>query len=262
MGWPTPLQNLGQLRLADAALDSADKLAKKSSRTALQAAIESSLGTVYMFEGDPDDGEALLKNGLKLARQLHDKHLTASALNNLANYDTYERRFDQAMGEYDEPATLARSGGEKLLAARIQTNLVKCAMTNDDDDKAQDEAFALIDSGPGLPDSHEKALALLGAGKACIDLTTEEDTGDEDVRRKAFLRPPAGGEDREEDRRQPRAFIRPRLPGRTVPDGRKIRGRAGPLAPCRRAGAGLEGAGYSLSLAVADRAHRRFAASA
>ncbi|HEX4140867.1 MAG TPA: CHAT domain-containing protein [Candidatus Methylacidiphilales bacterium] len=186
LGLADALQNLGQLRLAEDALEKADKLAKASSATALQAKIESSLGTIYMFVGDPDDGEALLKNGVKLGHKLGDERIVAMALNNLADFHVYQRKFDQAMAEYDEAATTARAAGDKLLAAKARVNLVKCAMTAGDNDKAQAAAFAVIDAGPGLPDAHEKALALLGAGKACVDLAAQNGSGGEDLRRKAF----------------------------------------------------------------------------
>lgn len=186
LGLADALQNLGQLRLAEEALETADKLASASSKTALRARIQSSLGTIYMFVGDPDDGEAALKFGLKLARQVGDDRLTATALNNLANFETYERKFDDALKHYDEAATLAQSAGDKLLAAKVRVNLAKCAMTNGDDEKAQKAAEDVIDGGPSLPDSHEKALALLGAGKALLDIATGDNSGDDDLRKKAF----------------------------------------------------------------------------
>jgi CHAT domain-containing protein len=191
LGLADALQNLGQLRLGVDILEHADKVAKEAHKTALQAEIDSSVGTLYMASGDPDNGADALNNGLKLARQLGDNDLTARALNNLGVFDTYEHNYDRATGEFDEAATRARAAGDSLLAARIGANTVKCAMTDEDYDAAQDAAFALIHRGPGLRDSHEKALALLGAGKASVDIAALDDPADADpdddeLRREAY----------------------------------------------------------------------------
>lgn len=186
IGLADALQNLGQLRLATEALETADKVAKESGQTALQARIESSLGAIYMFVAAPEDAEDLLVNGLKLSRQVKDARLTAIALNNLANFHTYEKKFDEAASEYEEGADLARAKGEKLLAAKLLANKVKSSMTAEAWDEAKKTAFALISEGQGLPDSHEKTQALLGAGKACVGIAVVDGTDNVALRKNAY----------------------------------------------------------------------------
>jgi CHAT domain-containing protein/predicted negative regulator of RcsB-dependent stress response len=128
LGLADALQELGQYRLAEQALETADGVAKKGSDRRLQARVESSLGTLYMLSSDPDDAEGLLTKSLALARQEKDDHLTASALNNLGNLHAYEKNSDEALKDYEEGISLATSSGEKVLALKIAANLVTCAV--------------------------------------------------------------------------------------------------------------------------------------
>jgi CHAT domain-containing protein len=186
VGLADALQNLGQARLAIDALEIADKLARQGQDKLIQARIESSLGTLYMFDTNPVDAEGNLTKSLALAREIKDAHLTATALNNLANLRTYQKKFDEATGEYQEGADLASSSGNKVLAAKILANLVKCAMAAGSFDEAEKSAFEVIAEGPGLPDSHEKSMALLGAGKACVEMATQGEGDETALRKKAY----------------------------------------------------------------------------
>ena len=53
-------------------------------------------------------------------------------------------------------------------------------------DEAKKWADEIISDGPHAPDSHDKAMALLGAGKACVDIFTQNDSTDDDLRLKAY----------------------------------------------------------------------------
>ena len=186
LGMADVLQELGQYRLATQALESADGLAKKGIDKRLQARIESSLGTLYMLSNVPDDAEGLLNKALDLARQIDDAKLTASALNNLANLHAYQKNSDQALEEYEEGVSSAEKAGDKVLALKISANLVTCAIDAASWDVAKKWAYQIIDEAPHVSDSHDKAMALLSAGKACLDLFTQNDSSDDDLRMKAF----------------------------------------------------------------------------
>jgi len=187
LGLSEALQELGQNRLAEQALESADGLAKsKGTEKLLQARIESSLGTLYMFDTNPDDAEGLLTKSLALARQLKDAHLTATALNNVANLHVYQKKDEQALNEYGEGISLAKASGDKVLAAKISANLVTCAVDTGSWDEAKKWAYQLIEQEPHVPDTHDKATALLSAGKACVAIFTEGDAKDDELRLKAY----------------------------------------------------------------------------
>ena len=186
LGLADALQELGQYRLAVQTLETADGIAKKGDDKSLQVRVESSLGTLYMLSSDADDAEGLLTKSLALARQIKDGHLTATALNNLANFHAYQKNYDQAQPEYSEGVDLARNSGDKVLAAKISANLVSCAVAAASWDDAKKAAYAIIADGPSLPDSHVKAEALLSAGKSCVEIFTQNDAQDDDLRRKAY----------------------------------------------------------------------------
>jgi CHAT domain-containing protein len=186
LGLADSLQELGQDRLAEEALEHADGVAKAAGDKRLQARVESSLGTLYMFASDPDDAEGLLTKSLALARDVGDAHLIATALNNLANLHTYQKNNDQALQEYEEGITEAQDSGDKVLAAKIAANLVSCAVQAESWDDAKKWAYEIIDDGPHAPDSHDKAMALLSAGKACVDTFTQAESDNDDLRLKAY----------------------------------------------------------------------------
>jgi CHAT domain-containing protein len=186
LGLADALQELGQYRLAEQALETADGLAKKGPDKRLQARVESSLGTLYMLSSDPEDAEGLLTKSLALARQEKDAQLTATALNNLANLHAYQKSNEQALKEYEEGVSLAQSSGDKSLAVKISANLVTCAVEAASWDVAKIWAYQIIEQGPRLPDTHDKATALLSAGKACVDIFTQNDSKNDDLRLKAY----------------------------------------------------------------------------
>ena len=185
LGLADALQQLGQYRLATETLHTADLLARQGTDKRLQARIQSSVGTLFMFSSDPDDAEPCLTKGLSLAREVGDARLTASALNNLGNLHTYQKDYDKALAEYEEGISLAQGGGDKVLAAKISGNLVVSAVAAGSWDDVKKWAYQIIDDGPHIPDSHDKAAALLSAGKGCVDIFTQNDSDDDDLRLKA-----------------------------------------------------------------------------
>jgi len=186
LGLADALQQLGQYRLAEQALEHADGVAKAGTDKRLQARVESSLGTVYMLTSNPDDAEGLLTKSLALSRGIGDAHLIATALNNLANLHAYQKDNDKALPEYEEGISQAQKSGDKVLAGKIMANLVSCAVEAAAWDEAKKWAYQIIADGPHAPDSHDKAMALLGAGKASVDIFTQNDSSDDDLRLKAF----------------------------------------------------------------------------
>ena len=186
LGLADALQQLGQYRLAEEALEHADVAAKKGTDKLLQIRVESSLGALYMFASDPDDAEGLLTKSLALARSVGDAHIIATALNNLANLHTYQKKSDQALPEYEEGVSSAKAAGDKILALKISSNLVSCAVGAGNTDEAIKWAYQVIEEGPKVPDSHDKAMALLSSGKACVDIFSQSESTNDDLRLKAY----------------------------------------------------------------------------
>lgn len=186
LGLAAALNELGDNRSAEELLEKADKLAKQGTDKVVQARIESDLGEIYMLSTNPDDAEGLLTKSLALARQANDVRLTATALNNLGNWHAYQKNDDQALKEYEEGISLAQTSGDKALAAKIAANLITCAVNAGSWDEAKKWADQIIGDGPHLSDTHEKAMALLSAGKACVDIFTQNDSKNDELRLKAY----------------------------------------------------------------------------
>ena len=185
LGLANVLQQLGQIRLAEETLHAADVLARAGTDKRLQSRTQSGMGTLLMFGSDPDEAEPCLVNGLKLAREAGDARLTAGALNNLANLHAYQKKTDQALKEYEDGIGEAERAGDKVFAAKMSANLVTTAVDAASWDEAKKWAYRIIDSAPQVPDSHDKAAALLGAGKACVDIFTQGADDDKELRLKA-----------------------------------------------------------------------------
>jgi CHAT domain-containing protein len=186
IGLAESLEQLGQYRLAAQTLEHANGIAKKGDDKRLQIRVESSLGAIYMLSSNLEDSEGLLTKSLALARQVGDAHLIATALNNLANLHAYQKNSDQALKEYEEGVSLARDAGDKVLALKISANLVTCAVNAGSSDEAVKWAYRIIADGPHVPDTHEKATALLSAGKACVDVFNQSGSTNDDLRLKAY----------------------------------------------------------------------------
>jgi CHAT domain-containing protein len=186
LGLADALQQLGQYRLAEQTLEQADQVAKKGGDKRRQVRVESSLGAVYMLTSNPDDAEGLLTKSLALAREVGDAHLIATALNNLGNLHGYQKNYDQAAQEYEEGVSSATDAGDKVLALKISANLVASSVAAGSSDEAIKWALQIVEDGPGVPDSHDKAQALLSAGKALVDIFTQSDSTNDDLRLKAY----------------------------------------------------------------------------
>ncbi len=178
-------QALGDYRTAEDLLEKADKLAKQGADKAIRARIESGLGEIYMLSPNPDDAEGLLTKSADFAKETGDGALIAATLDNLANFDAYQKKDDQAIDEYTRGVEAARNAGNKGLALKIEGNLIAAAVDARGWDTAQHWAEQAVEDGPGAPDSHDKAMALLGAGRAFLARFLN-DSGDNDLRLKAF----------------------------------------------------------------------------
>jgi CHAT domain-containing protein len=178
IGFADSLHQLGENAHAEDLLEKADKLAKTVPEKALQCRIETLLGEIYMLSTNPDDSQGLLKKAVDLAKQTGDQNLIASATNNLANYDSYQKNYNTAFDEYQSGIEAARKAGNASLALKIEANYVASATQAESWGEVEDGANKILSEAPGLPDTHEKAMALIGAGRGFL--------ADDDLRMKAF----------------------------------------------------------------------------
>ena len=186
LGLAGALEELGQDRLAEGLLEQADKLAKQGSDKKLQARIESGLGTIYMMSVNPEDAEGLLTKSVDLAREIGDARLEAMTLNNAGNFRAYQKDEYAAYKYYEAAVARADDAGDPVFAAKVSANIVNTAVDAGNWDEARTWAEKIIDRGPKLVDSHDKAMALLAAGKGCVNIVTQGGSSDDDLRVTAF----------------------------------------------------------------------------
>ena len=153
---------LGQHRLALGAVNEAVELARETQDRPRLARALSSLGAIQSFAREADSAEATLREALAVARKTGDPLVRAGALNNLGNLLAAQEKYEPARAAYREAASLAGAGE---LGAKARTNLAQTAVAAGDFTQVPALNHAAIKSAQALPDSHDKAFALLRAGK-------------------------------------------------------------------------------------------------
>ena len=144
------------------ALDEAVKLARESDDRVRLAKALSSLGAVNTFSRDAADAEKTLREAVRVARGAEDREVRAAALNNLGNLLAAQEKFSGAESAYREAIGAADPGP---LETNARANLASLAVAQGDFAEVPALNRAAIESAKALPDSHEKAFALLRAGR-------------------------------------------------------------------------------------------------
>lgn len=158
---------LGQQSLAVKALDEAVTLARESNDRARLVSSLSSLGAINTFSRDAADAEKTLREALALARKEGDPAALGSVLNNLGNLLAAQERFGEGRAAYREAIDHMGGGAS---GAKARANLARIAVASGDFGHAPALNQAAIKAAQSLPDSHDKAFALLRAGQTWEEL--------------------------------------------------------------------------------------------
>jgi len=134
----------------------------------------------------PDWAEKLLTEALEMAGKEKNDVLAASVLNNLGNLYWLCRRYDQAELSYRKSIALARRSDDKAALGSALANLGRLQAHKGEAGAAAtlDESFLHWDV---LPDSREKARALLGLGQSYRRLAAGADRKTDEVKAAAAL---------------------------------------------------------------------------
>lgn len=111
-----------------------------------EAAMQYSLGSLYLAEMKPDQAESFLSAALHMFRSLDDTHGCALVQRNLAHVDWLHGNTDVMLARYEEALAMSRSVGDLIAVAHILTNLAKFRIGAGDHDQAKqmlDEALAI-----------------------------------------------------------------------------------------------------------------------
>ena len=94
---------------------------------------------------------------------------------------------DQALKEYEEGVDLAQKQRvTKCSRSRSRRISSPARSTAGSWDDAKKWAYEIIADAPTAPDSHDKAEALLSAGKGCVDAFTQNESDNDGLRLKAY----------------------------------------------------------------------------
>jgi CHAT domain-containing protein len=188
---------LGQSRLATETLMRAQDLASLKDQKHL-AQIKAGLGAIFILTPPPvkdhslhgqmseheDMAEAVLKESIKLSRAAKDRHTEAVARNNLGNLYSYRNRRGDAVREYQAANDLATS--DPALASKASANLARSAVDSGEYDNAKTWAGRVVEKASRLPDSHDKAYQLIGAGRTFNAIFLAAPDHDNNLRLRAF----------------------------------------------------------------------------
>ena len=150
---------LGQRRLALEALEEALALADTRER---QMRVKAALGALCTFSKMDSRAEALLRESLATALELHRDSAIAPILNDLGNLLAAQGRSAEAARSYREGAEVA---GEPALAAKAWANL---AAIEPEAPAAGEANRQALRASAKLPDSHEHAALLLTVGRTWL----------------------------------------------------------------------------------------------
>jgi tetratricopeptide (TPR) repeat protein len=103
-------------------LDRLLSAAEESEDEAGVAQALASLGNAYIALEQPERAREHLSRGVMVAIEAERPEIAALNLNNLANLEVTEGRYDAALGRYKESAELALNAGDRLQAAKALAN--------------------------------------------------------------------------------------------------------------------------------------------
>jgi CHAT domain-containing protein len=190
---------LGQTRLASATLLDAQALVSSKDQKYL-AEIKAALGAIYtlavptmkehMHHGqmgnEVDVTEATLKEAIDLAKTAKDRRVEAIARSNLGNFYSYRNKQDDAVRQYKAANDLATAAHADVLASQACLNLARSAAASGDYETAKTWTQRVVNNATKLPDSHDKAYQLLGAGQVFNEIFLSAPDHDNDFRLQAF----------------------------------------------------------------------------
>ena len=190
---------LGQTRLASTTLTDAQDRVLAGDRKHL-AEIKAALGAIYtltapamkehsmhgQMAGEEDIAETTLKQSIDLARAAKDSRIEAIARTNLGNLYSYRSKYDDAAKEYKTANNLATRSQDAVLASQACLNLARSAIAASNYETATTWTERVVKSAAKLPDSHDKAYQLLGAGQIFNEIFLNAPDHDNDFRLQAF----------------------------------------------------------------------------
>jgi CHAT domain-containing protein/Tfp pilus assembly protein PilF len=163
-------QSIGQYENTLQNLRFALVLAEKSGNQKQIASILGYLGNTYIAVGRTDEAYEYLKQGLDLAEELQNPAPSAVILNNLGNLFTLQEKYEKGIDAYQQAWVLSKKASNYLLLGIALTNAAIASIHKGEYEKARSLLDKSLYQLRDLPDSHDKAYALINVGLAYDDL--------------------------------------------------------------------------------------------
>ncbi len=169
------LTALGRYLDALQVLQRAATIAEKLNKPGLVAAVTSTLGNTSALAGRAKEAEQLLRSSIDIASRVGSTKVAASARNNLANLLAAQERFGEAAELYRQAILTAAEAGDQPLVMRASTNFGRTLVDGGRYDEASVALADLMQRIDALPETHDKAYALISMGRLYARLAAISD---------------------------------------------------------------------------------------
>ena len=168
------LAELGKNLRAQLLLQTAVQTAQTHHHPHLMAQAMGQLGVLHLKVGDAEPALTILQEGLKIARDLDDRPLVATLLNDLGNTHVFLKNHTAAIAAYTEASILADSLDLQPLSIRAMVNASLVELNTDAISNATHHMQQAWDKTHNLPDSYEKIQNYLTIGRGLRDLSRKD----------------------------------------------------------------------------------------
>ncbi len=127
-------------------------------------------GTVLAEMGKNSEAEEILKTALASAKALDHPELAASALNNLSIIYAFQGKTDDSVRAMQEALSLSERMGDKLLCAKLNTNLAAAELNAGRFGAAENRLSVAISYLTSLEDSYEQSRGLISIADLYVQM--------------------------------------------------------------------------------------------
>jgi len=168
------LTEMGKNQRAQLLLQTAVQTAQTHNQPQLMAQALDQLGALHLNVGEAEQALSILQEGLKISRDIQDRPLVATILNDLGNTHAFLNNHTAAIAAYTESSILADSLDLHSLSIRAMVNAGLVEMKTDAIPNATLRLQQAWDKTRKLPDSHEKVQNFLTIGRGLRDISRQD----------------------------------------------------------------------------------------
>jgi CHAT domain-containing protein/predicted negative regulator of RcsB-dependent stress response len=168
------LAEMGKNQQAQLHLQMAVQTAQTHHFPHLMAQAMGQLGVLHIKAGEAEPALAILQEGLKISRDIQDRPLVATFLNDLGNAHVLLKNPSAAIAAYTEASILADSLDLQSLSIRAMVNASLVELKTGAIPNATLRLEQAWDKTKNLPDSHEKIQNFLTIGQGLREISHKD----------------------------------------------------------------------------------------